>query len=335
MNFMNTVYCPICKSEENYTIEKRLIREFKGYDVNVEEKVAVCKSCNNDIYISQIENENFNKLYGKYRELAGVIAPEEIVEFRNKYGISQRELTSILNWGKMTLNRYEHGSIPNTSNNDIIKLIISKENIFNEMVEDAYHDNRITEKTYKKIKNRIQDSAKDELKKIMVNTLTNKEDEYNGYRKFDIEKLNNLISYIADNVELYKTSLNKYLWFIDFKNFKENIRSVTGLRYMRYTFGPIIEDFKYEELLNFLDDKFYKEEYEDDCKIITIIRSKGNYDLSIFKEEEMEVINNVISLLKEKSCTEISNLSHKEEAWIKNKNKDLISYEYAYELKLS
>jgi putative zinc finger/helix-turn-helix YgiT family protein len=332
---MNTVYCPICKSEENYTIEKRLIREFKGYDVNVEEKVAVCKSCNNDIYISQIENENFNKLYGKYRELAGVIAPEEIVEFRNKYGISQRELTSILNWGKMTLNRYEHGSIPNTSNNDIIKLIISKENIFNEMVEDAYHDNRITEKTYKKIKNRIQDSAKDELKKIMVNTLTNKEDEYNGYRKFDIEKLNNLISYIADNVELYKTSLNKYLWFIDFKNFKENIRSVTGLRYMRYTFGPIIEDFKYEELLNFLDDKFYKEEYEDDCKIITIIRSKGNYDLSIFKEEEMEVINNVISLLKEKSCTEISNLSHKEEAWIKNKNKDLISYEYAYELKLS
>ncbi len=62
------------------------------------------------------------------------------------------------------------------------------------------------------------------FKKMIVDSLTHKEDEYNGYRSFDIERLNNLISYLVDKVDLYKTSLNKYLWYIDFENFKENIK---------------------------------------------------------------------------------------------------------------
>ena len=47
------------------------------------------------------------------------------------------------------------------------------------------------------------------------------------------------------------------------------------------------------------------------------------------------MINNVINKLKEKSCTEISNLSHEEEGWIQNDNRDLISYDFADKLKLT
>jgi hypothetical protein len=73
-----------------------------------------------------------------------------------------------------------------------------------------------------------------------------------------------LISYIADKVDnLYKTSLNKYLWYIDFENFRENVRSVTGLRYVKQQYGPVIENKGYEEIINLLEDKFYKEETED------------------------------------------------------------------------
>lgn len=334
MNKMREVYCANCKEKVNYSIRREIIKEYKGYEVNVTEKVGVCNVCKNDIYIPELESENFNNLYEKYKELANIISAEEIIKFRDKYNISQRELTSILNWGKMTINRYERGAIPSQSNNDLLKLIISNENIFKEKVEDAFQNNRITERTYEKVQNKLIISNKDIFKDMVIDSLTHKEDEYNGYRKFDIERLTNLISYIADNVDLYKTSLNKYLWFVDFENFKENVRSITGLRYMRYTYGPIIEDFKYEEILNYFDDKFVKEEYEEGHRTITKIKSKGNYDLSIFKEEEVEVINNVISVLKEKSCTEISNLSHEEEAWLKNKDRDLISYDYAESLKL-
>lgn len=332
---MKRVYCANCKEKVNYSIRREIIEEYKGYEVNVIEKVGVCDICQNDLYIPELETENFKDLYEKYRELANIISSEEIVEFRDKYNLSQRELTSILNWGKMTINRYEKGAIPGQSHNDFLKLMISNESIFNEKVEEAFQYERITEKTYVKIQSGLKDSYNDLLKDFTVQSLTHKEDEFNGFRRFDIERLINLISYLADNVELYKTSLNKYLWFIDFQSFKENIRSITGLRYMKYTYGPIIEDFKYEEILNYFDDKFYKEESENGINTITIIKSKKNYDLSIFKDEEIDVINNVINVLKEKNTTEISNLSHEEEGWIKNKDKDLISYDYADYLKLN
>lgn len=331
---MKRVYCANCKEKVNYSIRREIIKEYKGYEVNVIEKVGVCDICQNDLYIPELESENFKDLYEKYRELANIISSEEIVEFRDKYNISQRELTSILNWGKMTINRYERGAIPGQSHNDLLKLMISNESIFKEKVEEAFHYERITEKTYEKIQNGFEDSFKDVFKNFTIDSLTHKEDEYNGYRRFDVERLINLISYLADNVELYKTSLNKYLWFIDFQSFKENIRSITGLRYMKYTYGPIIEDFKYEEILNYFDDKFYKEEYEDGRNTITKIKSKRNYDLSIFKEEEIDVINSVINALKEKNAAEISNLSHEEEGWIKNKDRNLISYDYAESLNM-
>ena len=41
-----------------------------------------------------------------------------------KYNISQRELTSILDFGKMTINRYERGGVPTKSQSDYIKLLI-------------------------------------------------------------------------------------------------------------------------------------------------------------------------------------------------------------------
>ncbi len=331
---MKKVYCANCEEKVNYSVRREIIKEYKGYEVNVTEKIGVCDACKNDLYIPELESENFKNLYERYRELADIIKPEEIIKFRDKYGISQRELTSILNWGKMTINRYERGAIPAQSHNDFLKLIISNENILKEKVEESFQGGRITVKTYEKIQKEIANSTNNTFKRATIDVLTHKEDEYNGFRSFNVERLINLISYIADNVELYKTSLNKYLWYIDFQNFKENVRSITGLRYMRYTYGPVIEDKKYEDILNYFDDKFYKEEHEDGENIKTKIKSKGNYDLSIFKDEELKVINSVIDTFKTKSSTEISNLSHKEDGWILNKNSELISYDYADTLKI-
>lgn len=331
---LEKIYCPICEREQQYTLKTNLIKEFKGFEVNVIEDVVVCNECNEEIYVSEIESENFKRLYDKYRILANIINTEDIVRFRKKYNISQRELTSILNFGKMTLNRYERGAIPNSSHNDLLKLILTDNSFFNNKVKEAYENRRISEKTYKKIEAKLRVSFKEIIKNNVIDTLTHIQDEYNGYRKFDIDRLLNLISYIADNTALYKTSLNKYLWYIDFANFKKNVQSITGLRYMKYTYGPIIEEFKYNDILECFDEKFYKEEFEDGDKITVKIKSKENYDLSLFSESELQIIDEVLNILKDKKSSEISEMSHKEKGWIKSKDKDLISYEYADYLKL-
>lgn len=331
---MAKVFCPKCNKEREYFIKENIIKNYKGYEVNVKENIAFCKTCNEDIYIEELESENFKRLYNKYRKLANIIEPKDIIDFRRKFNISQRELTSILNWGKMTINRYERGSVPSQSNNDILKLIIENEEIFKEKVEQAFLDNRISKKTYEKINSELNSMEKNQFKQVIISSLTHAEDEYNGFRKFDPERLENLISYLSDKVDLYKTSLNKYLWYIDFISFRENTRSVTGLRYMRYSYGPIVENFRYEDIINYFNEKFYKEETILGKGSIVRLKSYKNYDMSIFDSEEIKVIDAVINQFKSLSCNEISDLSHKEEAWKDNKNKQLISYEYGDKIKL-
>ncbi|WP_271628942.1 type II TA system antitoxin MqsA family protein [Caldicellulosiruptor sp. DIB 104C] len=328
---MNRAYCPECKKHVEIKVEKNLVREYKGVQVNVEEHVPHCSECDTELFVPDIENENLKRLYQRYRELTGLITPEEIQKIREKYGLSQRELGQILGWGKMTINRYERGALPSKSHSDILKLILTSEGFFKEKVEEAFKSGRITERTYQKTMEKIRDSLADLKKKIISAELEHPEDIYNGFRRFDFEKLENLISYIAEKVEnLYLSSLNKFLWYIDFMHFKRCLRSITGLRYIKYAYGPVIEKFAYKEIAAYPSDKYTIEEYETpDGAIQTKIKSKGNYDLSVFTQEELQTINMVIDALKDKTCSAISELSHKEVGWQQTPLRELISYEYA------
>ncbi|WP_350343882.1 type II TA system antitoxin MqsA family protein [Proteinivorax tanatarense] len=330
---MLTAYCPNCQKKHEYVIRENLIENFKGYPLKVKEEIPICSNCNKEIFIPEVEEQNLIKLYGEYRKVANIVSPADLIDFRNRFNISQRELVAILNWGKMTVNRYEKGAIPSSSHNDLLKIIMKDEMIFKEKVEDAFKKGRITKKSYNKIKQKFNHSIKDMMKKLCIQSLTHTESEYNGYRKFDIDRVTNLIGYIADKVELYKTNLNKFLWYIDFENFKRQIRSITGIQYMRYTHGPVIEEFGYNEILNFFNDKFKVIETERGNNTITKIESNKNYDLSIFDDDEIKVINDVIAKFKDMSCIAISQRSHKEDAWKENSDKDLISYNYAMDLK--
>ena len=116
-----------------------------------------------------------------------------------------------------------------------------------------------------------------------------------------MDKLQNLISYIASKTKLYLTSLNKYLWFIDIISYNKRAVSITGLIYVHEKYGPVIINRKYEEISK-LDNKYKREDKEN--------------------------------LFSNKSVEEISNLSHQELAWKNTKRFQKISFEYANNLKL-
>jgi uncharacterized phage-associated protein len=105
---------------------------------------------------------------------------------------------------------------------------------------------------------------------------------------------------------------------------------------MKYSHGPIIEEFAYKDILNYSSDKFYTEEIESsyDASVSIKIKSNDNYDLSIFNEEEIDIIDRVIVRLNNESCKRISSLSHNEDGWIETNLRQLISYDYAEKLKL-
>lgn len=334
------VYCPYCRKDVEYKIEKRDIKEFKGVKINTFENVGICIECNNDLYINLLERENNERIYNVYKEKSNIITGKDIIDFRNKYNISQRELTSILGFGKMTINRYERGDIPTKSQSDYLKLLIENEDKFIEKVKDAYSKELITKKTYLKVVNDIVKNDDFELKmqdifrRYIKESLNRKPDIYNGYKVFDLEKLENIISYIASKVKnLTVTSINKYLWYIDMYSFKQRTVSITGLTYQNQKFGPTILDQKYNEI-TVLNDKYKREDIEIDNGTMTKIVSNKNYDLSEIENDEKEIIDFVIKLLKNKKVTEISEMSHNEIAWKKTKRLERISYEYAMDLKV-
>ena len=331
-------YCPKCNSEQEYYIDKRVFKEYKGVTVNVEENVPICTKCRNELIINYIEDENLNRIYNKYREIKNIITPSEIKKIREKYDISQRELTAILDFGKMTINKYENGSIPSKTQSDYLRLMAKEENEFWNKVQEAYFAKRIGEKTFLKIENiinnkNIHDNNYD-LKKYIENNLKIAPNIFNGFKILDLEKLQNLISYIASKTTLYLTSLNKYLWFIDMISYHERAVSITGLTYVHERYGPVIINRKYEEISK-IDEKYKREDKEkSDGSIQSIITSNGNFDLSLFTDKEINIINNVLDLLNYKSVKEISDLSHKEIGWKKTKRLERISFEYANDLEI-
>ena len=334
------VYCPYCKKEVEYRIEKRDIKEFKGIEVNTFENVAICNECNEDLYVNEIENENNERIFKIYRKIANIITPQDIVNLRNKYDISQRELTAILGFGKMTINRYERGGLPSKSQSDYIRLLIDNEIEFVNRVKAAYEKNEISEKTYKKIASNDVEKAiskkevQDNIRKYLNVELNRDPDIYNGYRSLDLDKIENIISYIASKVKnLTITSLNKYLWYIDMLSFNQRSVAITGLTYQNQKFGPTIINKRYDEI-SLLDDKYQREDFETINGNVTEIISKDNFDLNKISDSEKKIIDSVIKLLKNKKVTEISEMSHKEDGWRKTERLEQISFEYAMNLKL-
>lgn len=334
------VYCPFCKKEVEYKIEKRDIKEFRGIEINTYENVAICKECHQDLYVNEIEEKNNERIYELYREKANIIKPQDIIDLRGKYDISQRELTAILGFGKMTINRYERGGVPTKSQSDYIKLLIDNNDKFIEKVKEAYKNNNINEKTYEKIvskelnNNITKKEVQDNIRKYLKFVLNRKPDIYNGYKTLDIEKIENIISYIASKVKnLTITSLNKYLWYIDMLSFNQRSIAITGLTYQNQKFGPTIVDKKYDEI-SLLDEKYTREDIETENGNTTKIISNGNYNLDKISDTERKIIDTIIKILKNKSVTDISELSHKEEGWRKTKRFERISFEYAMKLNI-
>ena len=334
------VYCPYCKKEVEYKIEKRELKEFRGIEVNTFENVAICNECNQDLYVNKIEDENNERIYKIYREKANIIKAEDIVKLREKYDISQRELTAILGFGKMTINRYERGGLPTKSKSDYIKLLIENDDKFIEKVKEAYEKNNINKKTYNKIiskeveKGISKKEVQDNIRRYLKFVLNRKPDIYNGYKSLDLEKVENIISYIASKVKnLTITSLNKYLWYIDMLSFNKRSVAITGLTYQNQKFGPTIVYKKYDEL-SLLGDKYQREDIETENGNTTKIISNENFNLDKINDSEKEIIDTIIKLLKNKKVTDISKMSHREDGWKKTKRLEKISFEYAMNLNI-
>lgn len=150
---------------------------------------------------------------------------------------------------------------------------------------------------------------------------------------FDSGKFKELILHLADqsgdDPGFAMTKLNKLLYFCDFEAFRRLGHSITGARYQKLDWGPAAREFVplHEELLK--DQWAYIErrrrgEYEQRVTV------SAGADTSVFSEDELAIVADVIAELRTLGATGASELSHElSPGWNAADEFELIPYETA------
>jgi putative zinc finger/helix-turn-helix YgiT family protein len=323
------LFCHICDDYKKINIiNKKDTYKVKDKNIEIDAQVCVCSDCGMELFDLEIDEQNIEKTFDKYRKLEGLLTTKEIKEIREMYGLSQRAFCKLLRWGEITMNRYEMGAIQDKAHNNILILLKNPHNMLNilDNNKEALSKNKENE-LRSRIDILLSEDAMTQLEDSVVKSISSKKDIYSGFKYFEFEKFKSLVVYFASNeVKLFKTKLMKLLWYCDNEFFKINTTSITGLEYARLPRGPVIEN---RELLLGLLVK------EGVISLIEDIDTNGEYivvekdiDTSL-NDDELKTAKEIFDKFRTFNSKKISDYSHDELAWKETKMGKQISYEYA------
>lgn len=331
-------YCEECGREvETKVITKREAYDVCGESVEVDAQVLVCAECGEEFYCEEFDNATLVRAYNEYRKRHRLLFPEEIKKIRVQYGLSQRSLAKLLNWGDKTICRYENGSIQDRAHNSLLLFLREPENMRtylteNEIVLTAKQRSKLLETVDQLEQNAEYRSEK----RLFSRYVTNVPCEENGFRAFDYDKFCAMVLFFAHkSTELLKTKLMKLLNYSDMVFYKENGISISGARYAHLPYGPVPENF--DILLGTMAadhiahiDVFYDNGYEKHQVIPEEKMPEG-----ILSEDELAVMERIYKKFAGFGSVEISNYSHKEKGYHATRKGEIISYSYAKDIQLN
>src|SRR5690554_227212 len=329
-------FCDYCDDYNNVEIKKREASyEYKDEKITINENYLICKECGHEVYDEAIGNETVMKLRKKYYRIRYKMGIKEFKTIRGHYNLTQVLFAKVLNWSTSTVKRYETGvSLPDSTHIAIYKMLnnnpVSIVDFYEETKDNLNYDERkqIEEalQSYLRL-NKEEMKAYDLLRYIYINDeLT----DLNGFTKFQELKLINMIIFFACNGVL-KTKLMKLLWYADFLMFKKHKKSISGISYLKFRYGPVPR--KFNAMLGALESINKIEIMEEDdlfngyTKIT--IQPRESVNTSIFDKEELAIIKYVNKYFKDYGSKQIADYSHKEKAWLEVEDRQEISYRYA------
>jgi len=326
-----TIFCHDCLDYKkiNNSIKDDETFEIKGETISLPLEKYVCPDCEIEIIEEEEYDRGLLKAFNEYRKKNNMLFPHEIREIREKYNLSQRAFSRVLNWGETTINRYENGVLQDPAHDEVLAFIKNPKNMQYLLEKNK---TKIPSKDYNKVKKVLKELQEmDSLAVAYLDKLRSIDSRYTGNKMFDIEKITHVITFLSDNVkELYKTKLLKLLWFIEFYNFKKTSVSICGIPFVHLDLGPVPEG--YETLLTVLEDE-RKISKKTKCiaeeNIGETIKGLISFDKSLFSNSEIETLEYVLVQIGHYSSTGLVELTHKEKAYLETNYQELIPYEYA------
>lgn len=325
--------CPHCEKETD--LQRLRATEtvaVRGTSIEVDVEYLKCETCGAEFENTR-ESSSLAQAYQEYRRLNRMLQPEEIRAWRKNLGLTQRELSDLLGWGAVTLSRYENGALQDEAHEKTLRLAMDPHNL--SALIDAT-PGALTREKHDRLMARLE---VEEAKTCTFDRLAEEwlgdyaPDELSGYRRLDLRRLFNAILFFCRDGQL-KTKLNKLLFYLDFKHFKENTISVTGARYIHLQYGPVPDNFDYffAELERRGALEMIEEAHGEYTGFKCIARSAP--DLTVFDESELAVLNFIVDHFRDYGSKAIMELSHTETAYRSTRDRETISYGYAESLSI-
>ena len=297
-----------------------------------------CEDSGEQFTSAALDELNMNQVYNQYRDKFNIPFPDEINNIRSKYGLSASKMSEILGFGVNSYRQYEAGEIPSVANAKLIQMVDDPQNFMEMTVLCGTLDEKARVKYIQKAIFLAEEKKRNifniNFKEYLLgNHLA---DIYSGYRNPNFEKITEMVVYFSDKLSPFKTKMNKLLFYADFLMFKQSCFSISGMRYKAIEMGPVPINFQsiFEYLANKDEIDIFTTEFPQGY-IGEQFKSKNDrpFRAELFSENELNVLEKVATVFKPTSTNEMIELSHLEEAWKKNeKNKSVISYEYAFDL---
>jgi len=312
--------------------------EFRREMFNIVYHYYLCEDTGEKFEDERLTQLNLNQVYNQYRKKYRLPFPEEIIELREQYGLSAAKMSEVLGFGINVYRAYENGEIPNSSNARLIQLAGDPKE-FRRLLQLS---DVLSEKERERVMAKIDELLLEkefidfDLQNYLMGERT--ADDRTGYRIPNLKKFAEMVVFFTQNLEPWKTKLNKLLFYADFCHFKKSGLSISGSRYRAIDMGPVPNNFNsiFEHLAERGDvDIHYTAFPNGSIGEQFKPNSKRRLDEEVFVEDEVSTLREVVAKFGKTRTDEIIEISHGEEAWEKNfKNgKSLISYIDAFKLK--
>lgn len=321
-------FCPECDCEVTASIELRAeTLPVKGEPTSYDAEIAVCPCCGKAIGDSRIEEGNLRRAYSAYCAAHGVMAPDEVRELRNSYGLSLREFSKFLGFGEQTVARYEAGAIPDDSHNTTLMLASTTLGAASLL---SVREGHLSERTAAAVRRFIEGEAPFSgaagafVSRQWPTPEMLKPSSLNGFRPFSLNRVAAVMCELASRCkDLYKTKLQKAMFFTDFLCYARTARSMTGLAYAHADYGPVMDG--WDGIVATLKEAGTIELSEKGWGEIVLPRRCPE---GVLSDDELRLVDEVANLVDTfHTSSEISSFSHELDAWKHTKNGQFIEYD--------
>ncbi len=283
------------EEHETATVEVIEQEAYKGVDLEFTATYEYCSNTDGYLETEDMIRANSLALKDAYRRKACLLTSSEIKGIREKYGISQKDFSEILDWGRATITRYENHQVQDRAHDDILRKIDIDPKWILEMIDRA--KGRLSPKAFSKYCLEANKQYNQKKNQYLVDAIQAiyagfSEVTATGFTKLNLDRIFEVINYLAKRVSaLHKVKLMQLLWQADLLHFQRHGKSITGLAYRSLPMGAFPEGFEQIILLDGIS--FDMVLYDEN--IGYKFKPAPGFEIRNLSETEIETIDQVIS----------------------------------------